>query len=112
MKRILLITIAFWVLLASPGLCLAGALEHMCADNPHGDTCAHEDDCANDPCSGEVLRPDSSTNNFISSIDTAIVPDCLSAEAGFFPTFTILDALLFPDRANLPRPVSDLPLLS
>ena len=112
MNRILLIIIAFWVLMLSPGLCLAGALEHLCDDSPQEATCNHEDDCANDPCSGEVLRPDSATGQFVISVADAPVQDRLSAQTEFIRTDSFLDALFFPDRANLPRPASDLPLLS
>ena len=112
MNRKLLLIISFWVLLLSPGLCLAGALEHLCDDSPQEATCNHEDDCASDPCSGEVLRPDSSTSQLVISVDGAPVQDRLDAQPGFLRTVPFLDTLFFPDRANLPRPASDLPLLS
>jgi hypothetical protein len=112
MKRMLLITIAIWVLLLSPGLCLAGTLEHFCADSSHNESCAHEDDCSNDPCSGEVLRPDATTNLFVIAVDAALVSNRLDTGTDLREAFSFLDTLFIPDRTNIPVPDSDLPLLS
>jgi len=112
MNRILLTTLAFWVLLLSPGLCLAGALEHICGDCSESSACEHEDDCANDPCAIDLLPPVSAKN--LSKIIIVSVPvqgsfalESIHADPLHFPI-----ASLSPVRDNLPRPESDLPLLS
>jgi len=112
MKRILIVTIAFWVLLLSPGLCLAGALEHYCGDNSREATCSHEDDCAGDPCTGEALRPDAAAGLRTMPVGAAPSPDGFSAGTGRPRPSLPLQARLFPDRAPSPRPGTGLPLLS
>lgn len=108
----MLIIFAFWVLLLSPGLCLAGALEHICGDCPGSITCAHEDDCANDPCDEELLRPDSPARFLAKTYGSVLVQGHLTPEPCHVDTYPVRDASLLPIRANLPRPESDLPLLS
>ena len=103
---------AFWVLLLSPGLCLAGTLEHICGDCPGSITCEHEDDCANDPCSEELLRPDSPKRFFAKTHGSVLVQGSLTPEPGLVDVHPARDASLLPIRANLPCPLSDLPLLS
>jgi hypothetical protein len=112
MKRILLTTLAFWVLLLSPGLCLSGALAHICGDCPESSACEHEDDCANDPCAIDLLPP--GTVKIINVSVSPAVPvqgsvdhESIHADPLNFPV-----ASLPPLRDNLPRPESDLPLLS
>jgi len=112
MKKILLTVLAFWVLLLSPGLCLAGALEHICGDCPDSSACEHEDDCSNDPCAIDLLPPGSA--NYLGKIISVAVSvqgsfaiGSIHADPLHFPI-----ALLPPVRDNLPRPESDLPLLS
>lgn len=112
MNRIFLTTLAIWVLLLSPWLCLAGALEHFCGDCPESSACEHEDDCANDPCAIDLLPPGSAKNlNVTISVPLpvqgllVIVP--IQADPLHFPV-----AALLPLRDNLPLPENGLPLLS
>ena len=112
MKKILLTVLAFWVLLLSPGLCLAGALEHFCGDCPESSACEHEDECANDPCAIDLLPPGSAKNLNVSisgavPIQVSFAIDSIHPDPLHFP-----EAALSPVRDNLPRPESDLPLLS
>ncbi len=108
----MLIIFAFWVLLLSPGLCLAGTLEHICGECPGSITCEHEDDCVNDPYGEELLRPDSPTRFFAKAHGSVLVQDSLTPEPPLADTHPVRDASLLPIRANLPRPESDLPLLN
>lgn len=111
MKRTLLTALAFWVLLLSPGLCLAGAIEHLCADCPDRTACSHEDDCDNDPCV-DMVPPAAGKILFDSGslpVWNHLIPVTDSTPAN---TATILWSSLPPVRDNLPRPESDLPLLA
>ena len=112
MKRTMLTIFVFWVLLLSPGLCLAGMLEHICGDCPGSITCEHEDDCVNDPCVEELLRPDSPKLFFAKTHGSVLVQSSLTPESGIVDARPVRNASLLPIRANLPLPVSDLPLLS
>jgi len=111
MKRILMTSLTLWVLLLSPGLCLSGTLEHLCADNPTGDSCEHENDCASDPC-GELLLVQA--GNLYKSLATPMIPSNVNHhEESDLICRTAADA--FPNlriqRVNLPVPPSDLPLV-
>jgi hypothetical protein len=112
MNRTLLTAFAFWVLLLSPGLCLAGAIEHLCADCPEQAACSHEDDCENDPCV-EVLPPPAMGKVLFASGD---LPACLHGAMvpgpGPGTTAPVSLHLILPTRDNLPLPPSALPLLS
>jgi len=100
--------LTLWVLLLSPGLCLAGVLEHFCVDSPQGDSCEHEDFCASDPC-GELLIVKASDPDI-----AIVVPvgDWVSEMAEDIDATAVeYLATLFPLRLNLPLPTADLPLL-
>lgn len=74
MRCCLAILIVVWALVGSPTLCVAGVLTHDCAGDQsrraaepswcvheeagcgHEDTCNHESDCGNDPCTDAVVR--------------------------------------------------------
>jgi hypothetical protein len=110
MKRILLTTVAFWVLLLSPGLCVAGALEHVCAGCPEGITCEHEEDCTADPCGEVLLRPEVASSTV--SIPVAVLPQSfITSGSSVLDPEHLLRVSHLPARRNLPRPQSDLPLL-
>jgi hypothetical protein len=114
MIRILITTLAVWVLLLSPGLCLAGALEHLCEDCPEDITditCEHEEDCTADPCGEVLLRPD--TASIISALaPVAVLPTGLiTPESSILDPRPLLKASPLSSGKNLPRPQSDLPLL-
>ncbi len=53
MSRLLLLLVALWVLVATPVLCVGGALLHPCEC---GVTCGHEEVCDSDPCA-DVASP-------------------------------------------------------
>lgn len=112
MKHTLLLATALWVFLLSPGFCLAGAIEHVCADCPQGISCGHEEDCGADPCGEPVLRIDPHTDVCAPALLPALDPDSVS------PGTVSAAALCFPCRPpspssdNLPCPDSDLPLLN
>lgn len=53
------VILTLWALLASPGLCLAGLIEHICADAPEDEVaCGHEEACSEDPCLDAMVRPE------------------------------------------------------
>ena len=110
MKRILLATLALWALLLAPGLCLAGALEHLCADCPEGASCGHEDDCIDDPCGDVLLRPAISSNSGVSALSLAVSSAALPAAPRPRTLSPLLRAPSLPGK-KLPHPESDLPLL-
>jgi hypothetical protein len=96
----------------SPGLCLAGALEHICGDCPTSSACEHEDDCANDPCAIDLLPPGSAKNLGKIIIVAVPVQGTFAVESHHADSLHFPVASLPPVRDNLPRPESDLPLLS
>jgi len=57
MHRLLVVSIGFW-LSTVPVACLAGVFQHPCADCVESLSCDHEDDCADDPCGTQALRPE------------------------------------------------------
>jgi hypothetical protein len=57
MVRLLVTMVATVLLLAAPVLCLAGLVTHSCSECTESVSCAHEGDCAEDPCSESALRP-------------------------------------------------------
>lgn len=105
MNKILLITVAFWVLLFGPGLCIAGVIDHICDDCVEETACGHEDDCDSDPCI-EILQ----ITNTTTSVDVPVTV-CTLATDNSNNQYTSLTAIL-PTRENLPQPESDIPLLN
>ena len=100
---------ALWALLLAPGLCLAGALEHLCSDCTEGASCGHEDDCADDPCGDVLLRPDTDSSGGVSAPSSAAPTAALPAAPRFLDLSPLLRAPSLPGK-KLPRPESDLPL--
>lgn len=108
MIRTLTILTTVWVL-AIPMLCLGGVFEHACTDCDQEEVCSHEEDCPDDPC-GKSVATTRTSNDVASTIALApaviVNVDDRPLEASDHLTYT-------PPRAerNLPRPISDLPLL-
>lgn len=118
--------LAIWAIVLGPGLCVGGALHHLCfgcesggdvggpSAQPydHGtDPCAHEENCSTDPCVEPLSRPASiATFGFLAPV--VVLVACFSA-----PEFDVAESpfvpreLLLPPGKNLPVPESDLPLL-
>lgn len=109
MRRFLLPTLAFWAIILGPVLCVAGVLEHLCADCPPADSCQHEDSCASDPCVDVAARAATATDSGI--------PTSLSCPVAcpFFADVEMDDVPSLPlepfprEGKSLPRPESDLP---
>ena len=74
MMRLATIFITVWAFLAIPVLCMAGELLHACQCGESA-SCAHEIDCADDPCSVIAIRTDSSIgSNDLASLTAAEIP--------------------------------------
>lgn len=112
MRRLLLPILTIWAIVASPGLCVAGVLEHLCAGCPETASCEHEDDCAVDPCVDSAVRP-------VVGAEVGV----LAPVVALVQTYTIIefdsnrhDASgvdpFPPERKNLSQLESDLPLLN
>ncbi|MCA9726539.1 MAG: hypothetical protein R3E12_15745 [Candidatus Eisenbacteria bacterium] len=111
--RAILPVLALWALLIGPGLCVTGALEHLCKDEGQATatSCEHEEDCATDPCGDWVLRLDSDPSSLQLSppalvVPTPVWPEPFSNERALL----VSEVPAIPVR-SLPRPDSDLPLL-
>ncbi len=111
MKRVLLTSLAIWVLLLGPGLCMSGTLEHLCIDCSEGISCEHEEDCIADPCVENMQRPDTTASSSGPATIAAVVPGCVTSDPNLPGTTLTEGASLLAYRMNLPRPESDLPLL-
>ena len=110
MKRIVMIIIAVWVLLAAPVLCMSGVLVHACAC---GTVCEHESDCDVDPCNIFTVRASRSDAEEVqihlaetALVDLVVMTDFHSPEPDQAPVET--SPLGVP---NLGQPSSGLPLL-
>jgi hypothetical protein len=103
MNKIILITIALWVLLLGPGLCIAGVIDHICNDCVEETTCGHEDNCDSDPCVDDLQITDSVSVDIYTSVVT-LETDLLNCKQTLYSSL--------PNRENLPRPESGLPLLN
>lgn len=109
--RYLLALLAVWAIILGPGLCVGGVLEHLCLDCAPAAACDHEEDCAADPCLEPVVQPIASAASVLLLPVVALIvrlyappTEPPSACSGF------ADRIL-PERKNLSRPESDLPLL-
>lgn len=111
MKRVLFTTLTFWVLLLSPVLCLAGVLEHLCADCPERTSCDHEEDCVSDPCVDIVQVPDTASHASGPARTVVLDPRFIAPLPGLFESPPLSLTADLRTRGNLPRPESDLPLL-
>ena len=104
--------LTLWVLLLSPGLCLAGVLEHICVDSPKGTSCEHENDCALDPC-GDLLLVQAVDPQKPHTVPTALIATEVADASAMSRGVQLSDFRpSSPPRVNLPVPPADLPLLS
>lgn len=110
MKRSLVAIVALWAILLGPGLCLAGALDHLCSDCTEQMACGHEDRCAEDPCTETLLRPDTGVNDREPTPPPAVNSGFASGPPRAFQHSRNSAELPPTSRKNLPRPESDLPL--
>ena len=49
LRRVVILALLAWAILAMPSLCSAGVLEHLCACGV-SNSCSHEESCSADPC--------------------------------------------------------------
>ncbi len=103
------ILLTLWVLLLSPGLCLAGAIEHPCPDCPQGFSCEHEESCPTDPCVEMIPQsaPGLDLGNAACAVVLSPAPDPSFRHGVPVPLPAVEPAGL---RGNLPHPESDRPL--
>jgi hypothetical protein len=106
--RLLPILLALWALLV-PTFCLAGAFTHACDGCGDEPACAHEEECAEDPCSETMVRPMSGGGGQ-DLVAPPVSPDSRLTIA--LPTPPAPRSVERPPGARLPVPESDLPLLS
>lgn len=126
--RNMILLLACWSLVASPLLCLAGAMEHAChaevdvaaSDpcatpecpcDPHTSSCPHETDCSNDPCSVVVPKCPRTSPDEIAPLqhaDRFLATGIDTACPRKLPPGTDCHT---PARHSLPVHPSDLPLL-
>jgi hypothetical protein len=106
--RLLLTLFALWALLV-PTLCLAGAFGHACGDCGDEATCAHEEECVEDPCSEEMIRPAPGGGgpDLGPGIPVSVSQFLLPA-----PAAPVSRTIPRPPDIRLPLPESDLPLRS
>lgn len=111
MIRTFFVILTLWALLASPGLCLAGLIEHICADAPEDEVaCGHEEACSEDPCLDALVRPENERGSGNATMaaarqSTSIRIDLVSNDA------TLISIVPLPHGRPLPLHESDLPLL-
>ncbi len=111
MNRVFFSTLALWVLLLSPVLCLAGVLEHLCVACPENTCCDHEEDCAYDPCAEVLQVPDSAQGPGNHDRTVLLIQSCIKYDPFFVELPRFPNESLNQVQKNFPRPESDLPLL-
>ena len=112
LRRYLLPTLALWAIILGPVLCVAGVLEHLCADCPPAESCQHEDGCASDPCVDVAARTTTAPDSGIPTSLSCLVASPFFAEVEMDEVPSIPLEPFPRGRKNLPRPESDLPLLN
>lgn len=109
--RYLLALLAVWAIILGPGLCVGGVLEHLGLDCAPVATCDHEEDCASDPCLEPVVRPVTPVAGaLLLPFEALLVRMYVLVTAATSISADFVDRVL-PERKNLSRPESDLPLL-
>ena len=103
--------VVLWAVIAAPTLCLSGMLVHEC-ECGSAQACAHEGDCASDPCGELTVRTHRST--VVGSDEATMATHVASAPSDSLVTdplasLTVLPAPR-PSAATLPFPPSDRPL--
>lgn len=100
MRPLATILFAFWVLLASPILCVAGVVSHSCGCDEsacpecQGDHCQKSHDCHDDPCPQNLVRldpGDSGVNIVRTGLSASMADDVL---IGFPAAFSALPETL------------------
>ncbi|MEZ4647182.1 MAG: hypothetical protein R3E97_00105 [Candidatus Eisenbacteria bacterium] len=112
MRNFLLPILAIWAIVASPGLCVAGVLEHLCAGCPETVACDHEDDCAVDPCVDSAVRPVVGADVGVLAPIVALVQTYVSVEFDVVQHEARGIDPFPPERKKLSQLESDLPLLN
>lgn len=113
MKRIVMLLVTAWSVLAVPALCTAGVIAHLC-ERDEGTFCEHESGCETDPCSERVYRRDGAVPDpvvpagFETPAWSPVSPDPLLF---FLGAHRLRHAPSGPARPPCVRHPSDLPLL-
>ncbi len=111
MNRSLILALS-GILLLLPALCLAGSVEHPCADCPRGDLCSHEETCAVDPCGQSLLLPAAASGELrVSPAPIAFCPAAVLLEAAAPSDLFDMAREADGDMPKLSTHQSDLPLL-
>jgi hypothetical protein len=112
MIRTFFAILTLWALLASPGLCLAGLMEHACADAPETEaSCGHEETCAEDPCLDSPILPHSERNKDRTALLAAPLEQAVEVMSGATNPATVGENMPPAYGNSLPVHESDLPLL-
>lgn len=109
MSRLLLLFVALWVLVATPVLCVGGALLHPCEC---GETCGHEEVCDTDPCA-DVASPTPTDGKLTKLTGPAFEPAPHFVDGESFPPPAAMAAYTRcrHESPNLPLFSSSLPRL-
>ncbi len=105
------LSVVFWAFLLAPALCAAGVLVHEC-DCGESDACGHEEECCDDPCSTDTLRP-ADSRTVLDKMPTLKDPVSLpfmTREPSISEWHQTTPTFALPP-ARLPYPPSDRPLL-
>ena len=103
--------VVLWAFLLAPALCAAGVLVHEC-DCGESDACGHEEECCDDPCSTDTLRP-ADSRTVLDKMPTLKDPVSLpfmTREPSISEWHQTTPTFALPP-AELPYPPSDRPLL-
>ena len=108
-RQTVAVFLAIWVLVAMPGFCTAGILEHVCECD--GEPCCDEEAaCCSDPCDIIVASPDRPGHDDNVPL-RAMGVVFLSADAGDFTVGSRVCVSPIPPPNDLPYAPSDRPLL-
>lgn len=104
MPKLVLLAVLICSLPGVPALCMAGTLVHECECDT-AINCAHEDDCADDPCGDSLGLPNSTASeDGAPSLAPALDPPLETPRAA-------RPGQEIRTRDNLPFPPGQLPLL-
>ncbi|MCH7789758.1 MAG: hypothetical protein IH940_09995 [Acidobacteria bacterium] len=111
MGRCQSLLVALWAVIAAPALCLGGVLLHEC-ECGSAQTCAHEGDCASDPCGALTVRTPRPI--VVGSDEATMATHVATAPSDFLGTDPLASLTMLPAQrpsvATLPFPPSDRPL--
>ena len=104
LRRVLIVVLLSWGVLAVPSLCSAGLLEHACACEISSN-CSHEESCSADPCvigkpapeiagSLQPLAPSPTLLAIVPAAERADTAALASRVTAGYPAFAVPPALL------------------